>query len=79
MEHLGTPIVTLEEFAELRPSLGRVVATSGGFDPIHPGHISCIIESAGFGDVLVVIVNGVRGAWALRKGGFGEEAVGVFE
>ena len=38
--------------------LGKVVATSGGFDPIHPGHISCIIESAGFGDVLVVIVNG---------------------
>lgn len=29
--------------------------------------------------LLVVIVNGVRGAWALRKGGFGEEAVGVFE
>ena len=58
MEGLGAPIMDLDEFAELRPTLGRVVATSGGFDPIHPGHISCIIESAGFGDVLVVIVNG---------------------
>ncbi|MEX1009211.1 MAG: adenylyltransferase/cytidyltransferase family protein [Acidimicrobiia bacterium] len=58
MEGLGAPIVELDEFARLRPTLGKVVATSGGFDPIHPGHISCIIESAGFGDVLVVIVNG---------------------
>jgi cytidyltransferase-like protein len=58
MEGLGAPIMELDEFAELRPQLGRVVATSGGFDPIHPGHISCIIESATLGDVLVVIVNG---------------------
>jgi cytidyltransferase-like protein len=58
MEGLGAPILELHEFAQLRPALGRVVATSGGFDPIHPGHISCIIESAGLGDVLVVIVNG---------------------
>jgi cytidyltransferase-like protein len=58
MEGLGAPIVELEEFAALRPSLGKVVATSGGFDPIHPGHISCIIESARLGNALVVIVNG---------------------
>jgi D-beta-D-heptose 7-phosphate kinase/D-beta-D-heptose 1-phosphate adenosyltransferase len=58
MEGLGAPIVELQDFAKLRPSLGKVVATSGGFDPIHPGHISCIIESAEYGDVLVVIVNG---------------------
>jgi cytidyltransferase-like protein len=58
MEDLGAPILELQEFAQLRPALGRVVATSGGFDPIHPGHISCIIESADLGDVLVVIVNG---------------------
>ena len=42
----------------MRDTLGKVVATSGGFDPIHPGHISCIIESQVYGDVLVVIVNG---------------------
>ena len=54
----GARIVSLEEFAKLRPKLGKVVATSGGFDPIHPGHISCIIQSKKFGDTLVVIVNG---------------------
>lgn len=54
----GAPIVSFEEFAKLRPKLGTVVATSGGFDPIHPGHISNIIESKKYGDTLVVIVNG---------------------
>ena len=56
------PILTLEEFSKLRDDpdagLGVVVATSGGFDPIHPGHVTCIVESADFGDTLVVIVNG---------------------
>jgi cytidyltransferase-like protein len=54
----GAPIVSFEEFALLRPKLGKIVATSGGFDPIHPGHISCIIDSKKYGDTLVVIVNG---------------------
>jgi cytidyltransferase-like protein len=56
------PIMTLQEFAKLRddPSanLGTLVATSGGFDPIHPGHISCIMDSTRYGDTLAVIVNG---------------------
>lgn len=51
-------IITFEELENLRPSLGKIVCTSGGFDPIHPGHVSCIIESKKFGDTLVVIVNG---------------------
>src|SRR3989344_4393165 len=54
----GAPIISFEDFAKLRPNLGKVVATSGGFDPIHPGHISCIIESKKYGDTLAVIVNG---------------------
>jgi len=54
----GAKIVTFGEFAKLRPDLGKVVATSGGFDPIHPGHISCIIKSKKYGDTLAVIVNG---------------------
>jgi cytidyltransferase-like protein len=54
----GAEVVSLQEFKKLRPKLGKIVATSGGFDPIHPGHISCIIESKKFGDTLVVIVNG---------------------
>jgi D-beta-D-heptose 7-phosphate kinase/D-beta-D-heptose 1-phosphate adenosyltransferase len=56
------PVLSLEEFARVRearsPELGVVVATSGGFDPIHPGHVTCIVESKAFGDTLVVIVNG---------------------
>jgi len=54
----GAKIVSFDEFAKLRSKLGKIVATSGGFDPIHPGHISCIIESKKNGDTLVVIVNG---------------------
>jgi len=54
----GAKIVSFKEFAKLRPKLGKIVATSGGFDPIHPGHISCIIDSKKYGDCLVVIVNG---------------------
>ena len=52
------PIVTFEMIDRLRPKLGRIVCTSGGFDPIHPGHLSCIIESRRYGDTLVVVVNG---------------------
>ncbi len=56
------PILTLEDFARLRDEVGDdmgvVVATSGGFDPIHPGHVTCIVESKALGDTLVVIVNG---------------------
>ena len=58
MEGLGAQIVTLDELVAMRDTLGKVVVTSGGFDPIHPGHISCIIESQVYGDVLVVVVNG---------------------
>lgn len=54
----GAKIVSFDEFEALRPKLGKIVATSGGFDPIHPGHISCIYESKQYGDTLVVIVNG---------------------
>ena len=56
------PILTLEEFAALRDAkgdeLGTVVCTSGGYDPIHPGHITCIVDSIQYGDTMVVVVNG---------------------
>ena len=52
------PIISFEEFEKLRPSLGKIVCTSGGYDPIHPGHVSCIQQSKQYGDTLVVIVNG---------------------
>jgi D-beta-D-heptose 7-phosphate kinase/D-beta-D-heptose 1-phosphate adenosyltransferase len=59
------PIISIEEFNALRATkagtdqdLGIIVATSGGFDPVHPGHLSCILESKKHGDTVVVIVNG---------------------
>ena len=51
-------IVSFDEFNEIRDQLGRIVCTSGGFDPLHPGHASCIVESKQYGDTLVVVVNG---------------------
>lgn len=57
VENLGAPIVSFEDFNASRPE-GRIVATSGGYDPIHPGHISSLQASAEFGDVVVAIVNG---------------------
>jgi len=54
-------IVELKNFPEIKEKdlKGKtIVCTSGYFDPIHPGHISCIIESKKFGDVLVVVVDG---------------------
>ena len=57
MANMAT-ILELEEIAGLRATLGRVVLTSGGFDPIHPGHASCLVASKQYGDTLVVIVNG---------------------
>lgn len=35
-----------------------IVATSGGFDPLHVGHLRCIQECRYFGSLVVVIVNG---------------------
>lgn len=54
----GGKIITLEEFAKIRRKLGKIVATSGGYDPVHPGHISLIIGSKKYGDTMAVIVNG---------------------
>lgn len=51
-------IVTFDEFDQLRDNLGRIVCTSGGYDPLHPGHATCIVDSKSYGDTLVVVVNG---------------------
>lgn len=53
------PIMTLEEFVRIRKALdGTLVMTSGGYDPPHPGHVSCIAGSVDYGDILAVVVNG---------------------
>jgi cytidyltransferase-like protein len=52
------PIVDFAMIDRLRPTLGRIVVASGGFDPMHPGHASNLIEAKKLGDTLVVLVNG---------------------
>lgn len=44
-----------------------VVAVSGGFDPIHIGHIRMMQEARGYGDKLVVILNNDN--WLMDKKG----------
>lgn len=46
----------------------KVVAVSGGFDPIHIGHIEMMQEAKALGDKLVVIVNNDN--WLKKKKGF---------
>ena len=46
---------------------GKVVAVSGGWDPIHIGHVHLFEEAKKLGDTLVVIVNG--DSWLKRKKG----------
>jgi len=45
----------------------KLIAVSGGFDPIHIGHIKMIRDAAEFGDV-VVILNSDQ--WLVRKKGY---------
>jgi D-beta-D-heptose 7-phosphate kinase/D-beta-D-heptose 1-phosphate adenosyltransferase len=45
----------------------RIVAVSGGFDPIHSGHLAMLRQAAAMGDRLVVGVN--SDAWLTRKKG----------
>ncbi|MDE2311554.1 MAG: adenylyltransferase/cytidyltransferase family protein [Patescibacteria group bacterium] len=46
----------------------KVVAISGGFDPVHVGHIEMMKEAKALGDKLVVIVNNDN--WLVKKKGF---------
>ncbi len=46
----------------------KTVAVSGGFDPIHIGHIRLIQEAAKLGDYLVVIINNDN--WLKSKKGY---------
>ena len=45
----------------------KVVLVSGGFDPIHSGHINLIKEAKKLGDVLIVAAN--SNEWLVRKKG----------
>lgn len=45
----------------------KIVCVSGGFDPIHVGHVRMIQEAAALGDELVVIINNDH--WLMKKKG----------
>jgi cytidyltransferase-like protein len=45
-----------------------VVAVSGGFDPIHVGHVRMFNEARALGDELVVILN--NDSWLRKKKGY---------
>ena len=45
----------------------KVVAVSGGFDPVHVGHVQMIEEAAEHGDVMVIINSD---DWLLRRKGY---------
>ena len=58
--------VSLEMFDEKEGSKPTVMV-SGGFDPVHVGHIRLILDAAKFGDVIVVANSD---QWLYRKKGF---------
>lgn len=45
----------------------KVIAVSGGFDPVHVGHVRMIQEAAMLGDVLVIANSD---EWLVRKKGY---------
>lgn len=45
-----------------------IAVVSGGFDPIHSGHVRMIREASNYGEELVVLVN--TDEWLLRKKGY---------
>src|ERR1041385_2323159 len=46
----------------------KIIAVSGGFDPVHIGHVRMFQEAAQLADKLVVIIN--DDDWLMRKKGF---------
>ena len=45
----------------------KLIAVSGGFDPIHKGHVRMIREAAKHGDVVVILNSD---DWLIRKKGY---------
>tara|TARA_R110002020_G_scaffold464507_1_gene685275 strand:+ start:485 stop:991 length:507 start_codon:yes stop_codon:yes gene_type:complete len=59
--------VSLEMFDKKEKEERPTVMVSGGFDPVHVGHIRLILDASKFGDV-IVIANSDQ--WLYRKKGF---------
>ena len=45
----------------------KVIIASGGFDPIHSGHIQYLLEAKKSGDILIVALNSDE--WLIKKKG----------
>jgi len=45
----------------------KITVVSGGFDPIHSGHIAYLEEARRYGDVLIVLLN--SDTWLENKKG----------
>jgi cytidyltransferase-like protein len=62
-------ITTLEHLSTILDSLERpIVVTSGGFDPLHVGHVQKILAMKKLGKTVIVIVNGDQ--FLLNKKGY---------
>lgn len=48
--------------------MSKIIAVSGGFDPIHIGHVRMIQSARALGDELVIILNNDN--WLMAKKGF---------
>lgn len=51
----------------MKPNSKKLVMVSGGFDPIHVGHLRMFIEAKALGDELLVVIN--CDDWLMRKKG----------
>ena len=51
----------------MKKSKKKLIAVSGGFDPVHVGHVRMIQAAAKFGDVIVICNSD---AWLKRKKGY---------
>lgn len=54
--------------AKRKAKKSKVVLVSGGFDPIHPGHVRLFQEARKLGDKLIVLINNDN--WLRKKKGF---------
>jgi rfaE bifunctional protein nucleotidyltransferase chain/domain len=62
-------LTAFELVARVRRRAGRVVATGGCFDLLHPGHVSLLCQARALGDALVVCVNSDDSVRALKGPG----------
>jgi rfaE bifunctional protein nucleotidyltransferase chain/domain len=72
-EPLHPVVLTLDElivrFAPAKRNGRRVVFTNGCFDLLHPGHINSLETARGYGDVLIVGLNGDESVRTLKGQG----------